>query len=172
MGSFKKVVDSLGKVTEYDYDSFNNMITMSLNGGNTTRYSYDSRHKLIRIKNENLEYSFKYDNFNNISEVSLNNTVLAKLTYENDNIVSMRYGESGDIYYFSYGVEDNIKEIKYGSSIRYRFNYNNLNQLISITNQAGEVLNRYEYDLEGNVIKDSSNYHDLSYTYDNNGNLL
>ena len=172
MGSLKKVVDSLGKVTEYDYDSFNNMITMSLNGGNTTRYSYDSRHKLIRIKNENLEYSFKYDNFNNISEVSLNNTVLAKLTYENDNIVSMRYGESGDIYYFSYGVEDNIKEIKYGSSIRYRFNYNNLNQLISITNQAGEVLNRYEYDLEGNVIKDSSNYHDLSYTYDNNGNLI
>ena len=172
MGSLKKVVDSLGKVTEYDYDSFNNMITMSLNGGNTTRYSYDSRHKLIRIKNENLEYSFKYDNFNNISEVSLNNTVLAKLTYENDNIVSMRYGESGDIYYFSYDVEDNIKEIKYGSSIRYRFNYNNLNQLISITNQAGEVLNRYEYDLEGNVIKDSSNYHDLSYTYDNNGNLI
>ena len=172
MGSLKKVVDSLGKVTEYDYDSFNNMITMSLNGGNTTRYSYDSRHKLIRIKNENLEYSFKYDNFNNISEVSLNNTVLAKLTYENDNIVSMRYGESGDIYYISYDVEDNIKEIKYGSSIRYRFNYNNLNQLISITNQAGEVLNRYEYDLEGNVIKDSSNYHDLSYTYDNNGNLI
>ncbi len=172
MGSLKKVVDSLGKVTEYDYDSFNNMITMSLNGGNTTRYSYDSRHKLIRIKNENLEYSFKYDNFNNISEVSLNNTVLAKLTYENDNIVSMRYGESGDIYYFSYDVEDNIKEIKYGSSIRYRFNYNNLNQLISITNQAGEVLNRYEYDLERNVIKDSSNYHDLSYTYDNNGNLI
>ena len=172
MGSLKKVVDSLGKVTEYDYDSFNNMITMSLNGGNTTRYSYDSRHKLIRIKNENLEYSFKYDNFNNISEVSLNNTVLAKLTYENDNIVLMRYGESGDIYYFSYDVEDNIKEIKYGSSIRYRFNYNNLNQLISITNQAGEVLNRYEYDLEGNVIKDSSNYHDLSYTYDNNGNLI
>lgn len=172
MGSLKKVVDSLGKVTEYDYDSFNNMITMSLNGGNTTRYSYDSRHKLIRIKNENLEYSFKYDNFNNISEVSLNNTVLAKLTYENDNIVSMRYGESGDIYYFSYDVEDNIKEIKYGSSIRCRFNYNNLNQLISITNQAGEVLNRYEYDLEGNVIKDSSNYHDLSYTYDNNGNLI
>ena len=172
MGSLKKVVDSLGKVTEYDYDSFNNMITMSLNGGNTTRYSYDSRHKLIRIKNENLEYSFKYDNFNNISEVSLNNTVLAKLTYENDNIVSMRYGESGDIYYFSYDVEDNIKEIKYGSSIRYRFNYNNLKQLISITNQAGEVLNRYEYDLEGNVIKDSSNYHDLSYTYDNNGNLI
>ena len=172
MGSLKKVVDSLGKFTEYDYDSFNNMITMSLNGGNTTRYSYDSRHKLIRIKNENLEYSFKYDNFNNISEVSLNNTVLAKLTYENDNIVSMRYGESGDIYYFSYDVEDNIKEIKYGSSIRYRFNYNNLNQLISITNQAGEVLNRYEYDLEGNVIKDSSNYHDLSYTYDNNGNLI
>ena len=172
MGSLKKVVDSLGKVTEYDYDSFNNMITMSLNGGNTTRYSYDSRHKLIRIKNENLEYSFKYDNFNNISEVSLNNTVLAKLTYENDNIVSMRYGESGDIYYFSYDVEDNIKEIKYGSSIRYRFNYNNLNQLISITNQTGEVLNRYEYDLEGNVIKDSSNYHDLSYTYDNNGNLI
>ena len=172
MGSLKKVVDSLGKVTEYDYDSFNNMITMSLNGGNTTRYSYDSRHKLIRIKNENLEYSFKYDNFNNISEVSLNNTVLAKLTYENDNIVSMRYGESGDIYYFSYDVEDNIKEIKYGPSIRYRFNYNNLNQLISITNQAGEVLNRYEYDLEGNVIKDSSNYHDLSYTYDNNGNLI
>ena len=172
MGSLKKVVDSLGKVTEYDYDSFNNMITMSLNGGNTTRYSYDSRHKLIRIKNENLEYSFKYDNFNNISEVSLNNTVLAKLTYENDNIVSMRYGESGDIYYFSYDVDDNIKEIKYGSSIRYRFNYNNLNQLISITNQAGEVLNRYEYDLEGNVIKDSSNYHDLSYTYDNNGNLI
>ena len=172
IGSLKKVVDSLGKVTEYDYDSFNNMITMSLNGGNTTRYSYDSRHKLIRIKNENLEYSFKYDNFNNISEVSLNNTVLAKLTYENDNIVSMRYGESGDIYYFSYDVEDNIKEIKYGSSIRYRFNYNNLNQLISITNQAGEVLNRYEYDLEGNVIKDSSNYHDLSYTYDNNGNLI
>jgi len=172
MRSLKKVVDSLGKVTEYDYDSFNNMITMSLNGGNTTRYSYDSRHKLIRIKNENLEYSFKYDNFNNISEVSLNNTVLAKLTYENDNIVSMRYGESGDIYYFSYDVEDNIKEIKYGSSIRYRFNYNNLNQLISITNQAGEVLNRYEYDLEGNVIKDSSNYHDLSYTYDNNGNLI
>ena len=172
MGSLKKVVDSLGKVTEYDYDSFNNMITMSLNGGNTTRYSYDSRHKLIRIKNENLEYSFKYDNFNNISEVSLNNTVLAKLTYENDNIVSMRYGESGDIYYFSYDVEDNIKEIKYGFSIRYRFNYNNLNQLISITNQAGEVLNRYEYDLEGNVIKDSSNYHDLSYTYDNNGNLI
>ena len=172
MGSLKKVVDSLGKVTEYDYDSFNNMITMSLNGGNTTRYSYDSRHKLIRIKNENLEYSFKYDNFNNISEVSLNNTVLAKLTYENDNIVSMRYGESGDIYYFSYDVEDNIKEIKYGSSIRYRFNYNNLNQLISITNQAGEILNRYEYDLEGNVIKDSSNYHDLSYTYDNNGNLI
>lgn len=69
-------------------------------------------------------------------------------------------------------MEDNIKEIKYGSSIRYRFNYNNLNQLISITNQAGEVLNRYEYDLEGNVIKDSSNYHDLSYTYDNNGNLI
>ena len=172
MGSLKKVVDSLGKVTEYDYDSFNNMITMSLNGGNTTRYSYDSRHKLIRIKNENLEYSFKYDNFNNISEVSLNNTVLAKLTYENDNIVSMRYGESDDIYYFSYDVEDNIKEIKYGSSIRYRFNYNNLNQLISITNQAGEVLNRYEYDLEENVIKDSSNYHDLSYTYDNNGNLI
>ena len=172
MGSLKKVVDSLGKVTEYDYDSFNNMITMSLNGGNTTRYSYDSRHKLIRIKNENLEYSFKYDNFNNISEVSLNNTVLAKLTYENDNIVSMRYGESGDIYYFLYDVEDNIKEIKYGSSIRYRYNYNNLNQLISITNQAGEVLNRYEYDLEGNVIKDSSNYHDLSYTYDNNGNLI
>ena len=172
MGSLKKVVDSLGKVTEYDYDSFNNMITMSLNGGNTTRYSYDSRHKLIRIKNENLEYSFKYDNFNNISEVSLNNTVLAKLTYENDNIVSMRYGESGDIYYFSYDVEDNIKEIKYGSSIRYRFNYNNLNQLISITNQVGEVLNRYEYDLEGNVIKDFSNYHDLSYTYDNNGNLI
>ena len=172
MGKLKKVIDSLGRVTNYSYDSFNNLISMSLNGGNTTNYTYDSRHRLTKIKNDSLEYNFKYDNFNNVAEVSLNNTILAKFTYENDNITSMCYGASGDIYYFSYDEEDNIKEIKLGSSVRYKFNYNSLKQLITIANQNGEILNRYEYDLEGNVIKDSSNYHDLSYTYDKNGNRI
>ena len=174
VGKILKSTDALSRVSQYKYDQYMNLNNLVLNNNHSTNYTYDTRHRLSTISNQSgIKYSFTYDNFNNVIKVELNGITLFKFTYNDEmQLVSQQYGENGDIYNFKYDTKEKIVEIKYGSSTRYKFNYNSLNQIVSILNQNGQVLNNYEYDINGNVTREYKTNMDLSYDYDNEGNII
>lgn len=186
------------KTVDYEYDTNNNIISKTItdkhNNSAVINYVYDDKNDLVSIKDNGTNIlGYEIDAVKTIDlipciyEISLeyNNHLLTKEIYNGDiqKTVEYQYNENNDI------IEKKITE-KNGKEYKATFEYNDLNNLVKITDKGTEyipiinsVINRekritrldyLQYDDKNRLIKEelkgtiSSN---IEYTYDNNNNI-
>ncbi len=179
-GNLKKVTDALSAVTELSYNN-NGLIEklISKYGQMSAEavYKYTSKNLLDTVTLTNgSKYGFVYDNLNRLKEVKLNDVTV--FTYEYDettgNILRQTYG-SGDSYGFTYRADGLIESVTYKSAtaeeIKYYYGYDDQGRLTSVEDQEGIYCSNYTYDSEGRVKIADVCASQLTYGYDNLGNV-
>ena len=118
--------------------------------------------------------SYTYDNVNRlVKEVICNDNGSITFTYgydENYNRTSQKVEFTGNTDDFM--DETGKEEIEAGETV---YTYNNCNQLISENRKSDDGTveeTQYKYDLDGNLIKESSADSTAVYTYDSNGVMV
>ncbi|WP_207671425.1 hypothetical protein [Clostridium thermarum] len=157
----------------YSYNSLNQIVNLTRNGGSIEKFIYDEQGNVILIKRSNGTYtSFEYDDANCLKALKNYNSS----------------GELLDKYEYTYDANGNRTSVATkNGTINYQ--YDELNQLIQETLLDGTTIS-YEYDAVGNRTKKTvtngsstiTNYayndgnelvsvNGQAYTYDANGNL-
>lgn len=200
MDRITRVVDRNGKATVYEYDEIGNRSVLKYANGVSVNYTYDACSRLtqetVKDKNNVLLYSYNYiygkngeilkieedDGENHTSKEYMYDTeehliceeiyntsgnIINEYEYDNvGNRISKNTTISGDISNF---VTDDSAECNISAG-KTNYVYNALNQLIS-EECDGKTVN-YEYDLNGNLIKQSSSTGEKIYTYNHKNQLV
>ena len=192
-----KVTDELGNQTSYSYDDFERIIrvTNALNEqmdykyfetGNISlleqmllkkdnqqigvTYTYESGLiKTLTLTNGSV-YEYEYDDYKNIKELKLNNKIICSYTYDKQLLKSIKYGEQGDTYTFDY-TNNLLSVISLNGAIKYKYEYNDKNQLSKVLDDENKALEWYTYDIDGKVIKVETSVSTIEYGYDNLGQI-
>lgn len=99
------VTNEDGVATEYDYDEYNDRMTIAyISGLVSVNYNYINGmlSSIVRggyiegnSTKQNQTYSFAYDGFGNVTSISVGNTILVSYIYEeeNGNLIRTTYGD-------------------------------------------------------------------------------
>lgn len=143
-------LDALGNTTTYAYDLFGNVSSVTDPKGNPSTFTYSAASRLRNVKDPiGTSAEYKYDTFGNISSLGQTSSMYTRYTRDNNqNIIQ-------DIYA--------IGSIKYG--------YDLDDNLVAKTNARNQTIS-YEYDKNGQVIKETSPEGITTFTYDSVGNVI
>ena len=154
-GNAAKTTDALGVLTQNTYDVSGNL-TSSVNSAGLptqieTTYSYDALDRLIStVDAENGNSSYTYDSVGNITSVTYPNG--GKTTYTYDSMGRMKQSVNA-----------------VGSKNTYTYNAAGL---LEKAKDANGKFTNYTYDALGRITSFEDDLGTVSYTYDNNGNVL
>lgn len=194
------VRDRRGAETKYEYDANSNLIEITNANGNSTKFEYDKMNNQTKIITADQKVqSFQYDLKNN--QTTQKNQDGRVITYKYDALNNQVFkGFDDKQYQYSFNTENQVVEVKdtktkatltynqYGDLISYtdqnqnmvQYQYDNIGRRIGLTYPDG-TQTKYEYDLNDNLVKVSSQEADTSstsqtdittYSYDVLGNLL
>lgn len=177
----KTVTNALGAITEFQYQ--NDLVASMLLKGDSgelssATYSYNERRQLktVLLKNGS-RYDFEYDHRGALLQIKLNDIVVFSYGYNTEgNIISQKFGATGDAYEFEYNTNNLVDKVYYVSSdgiknLRFTYTYDQYKRLISIKDSVGQELATYQYDDVGNVNKVLTDNGSTSYSYDNLNNI-
>ncbi len=184
------------KVTEYEYDSRNRLITVKVNDGSRdiyTQYAYDNVGNMVKMvtgqtskltdlfgsmPDEATWQTYEYDRFGNVTKATdaLGNSTVSeynlmglptKQTDRNGNVTTNTYNPYGSL--LTSHVTGGGADTVYDVSEDIVNTYNKNGMLIS--SAVGENnITAYTYDVYGNTASETTNGVTNTYTYDVNGN--
>ncbi|MBU6998115.1 MAG: exo-alpha-sialidase, partial [Theionarchaea archaeon] len=159
---------------EFTYDADSLLANMTYGNGVVTSYEYDNRHRPLIIQAEKndtdiLKMEYQYDFVGNITHLQYNRRSPSQewkqsaefYTYDwLDRLISAQ-GDYGlqEYGYDSVGNRISLNDLTY--------TYNNMNELISISNST-----QFSYDAMGNTLIKNDSTDTWSYTYDKRNQLL
>lgn len=142
-----QTIDQLGHTETKVYDKLGNVTSKTDKNGNITIYEYDINQNLTRVTNPLYESTFYYyDNNNNLIEIIDGRAKVTEYTYD--------------------ALNNELTEKDGLGNIEYKEYYPN-GLLSKKTTRNGDEI-KYTYDIHGRLI----NENDITYSYDNNSNLL
>lgn len=142
-----QTIDQLGHTETKVYDKLGNVTSKTDKNGNITIYEYDINQNLTRVTNPLYESTFYYyDNNNNLIEIIDGRAKVTEYTYD--------------------ALNNELTEKDGLGNIEYKEYYPN-GLLSKKTTRNGDEI-EYTYDIHGRLI----NENDITYSYDNNSNLL
>ena len=149
------VTDGNGSATSYEYDGMGNVTTniqqLNKDTSATTAYQYIGGSLLSSVLDaEGGQSSYTYDKEGNVTSI----------TNPNGGITSFTYDSNGNV---------TSEKVKGGSTHSYTYTANNL--LKEKENSKGQKT-KYIYDKAGRIIKLTDEEGTITYTYDENGNVL
>ncbi|MBR2410787.1 MAG: hypothetical protein IKB08_03585 [Clostridia bacterium] len=129
-GILETVRNADGSTVNYDYDKIDQLVSKKYDGETISLYGYDADGNRVSMEDVAGTSNYQYDSLGRVTAITLSDGK-SKITYE-------------------YDVYGNLTKLGYpdGTSVKYK--YDNLNQLVSITNRDGENT-AYKYDANGNV---------------------
>lgn len=150
-GNLTSSMNALGNITSYVYDENGMLETVRNADGTTVNYDYDKIDQLVSKKyDEETVALYGYDADGN--RVSMED-VAGTSNYQYDKLgrvtaITLSDGKSKITY--EYDVYGNLTKLGYPDGTAVKYKYDNLNQLVAITNRDGENT-AYKYDANGNV---------------------
>jgi RHS repeat-associated protein len=172
----------------YKYDNYNNLssIKYNLNTINKqTIYTYDLDDKLTKIDYNGSDIRYTYDTLDRlIKKEIVNGTNTYTITYEYYDVNNTRtttllksINNNGKIISYTYDNNGNIETVKENNLLKYKYYYDELNQLIKEEKYQIILVEtiEYTYDNGGNILSKQivpmkfTNGVKLTYTYGNTG---
>lgn len=190
-GNMIREIDALGRVTVYEYDALDRVVSVDAYGRKTTT-TYDEYGKRIKEVNYQKEITYTYDAFDRLVETTDNLGYQENLTYNDKQQLIERVDENGiseSYEYNEYGYLVKAIDVRgrvstfetnvlgettkatdiYGNTSTYDFN--ELGQLVS--SDAGSFELRTVFDARGHVKERVvSAFLPVVYEYDAVGNIL
>ena len=117
----------------------------------TTNYVYDSENRLVQLRTPNAQLvTYKYDPFGRRIEKNVNG-VITRYVYDREDIIFELDGSGNIVTEFIHGpgIDEPIAMIRGGQT--YYYHADGLGSIIAITDSAGRVVQRYEYDSFGQI---------------------
>lgn len=172
-----KAINAMGSCTEFKYtnDSLISDIILSKDNAELAKasYVYNDKRQLtsVTLKNGSI-YEFVYNAQGKVVAIKLNGIVVFSYVYIKGRVTSQMNGESGDGYEFEYDDMGQLAKVSYvdskgNKSLRFNYLYNDLKQLVKVSDGEGNILATYVYDVEGNISKISNSDSAVEYSYDN-----
>lgn len=150
-GNLTSSMNALGNITSYVYDENGMLETVRNADGTTVNYDYDKIDQLVSKKyDEETVALYGYDADGN--RVSMED-VAGTSNYQYDKlgrVTAITLSDGNSKITYEYDVYGNLTKLGYPDGTAVKYKYDNLNQLVAITNRDGENT-AYKYDANGNV---------------------
>ena len=172
-GNVLKTIDAKGNtISETVYNSLNKPASVTDAMGKTTTYTYTALGKVESVVDSlNNRQEFTYDSIgrNTVVRDALNNTSTAE--YDKLGNVTKLVGPLGGATNYSYDQMGRLISESTSSGGTITYGYNALNIKEQLTNARGQV-RKFFYDAMGRITGFVGAEDSVSYTYDDNGNVL
>lgn len=192
-GQITRVVDPVGGVTNYTYDTCGKVNRMSDGGGRVTEWTYDVKGRLRTEQAGNFLKQFTYENTNNRLRQTIDaNGETTQYQYEPDNRIRQTVHSNGYGKHFEYHPTwAKLSSIGFTGEAAYRFDYGRTGNLERIDGpQANDTLSfstdiagrlsswtfdaegshplfaQYGYDAQGRVNSEKNTLGKFNYTYE------
>ncbi|WP_290850740.1 PKD domain-containing protein [Eubacterium sp. LMAG:50] len=173
-GNLVTVKNNSGKVvTSYSYDAVNNCTKKTVDG-KTTTYEYNKNDYQTAMSTASGTISYVRDELDRITETVYENGKTVKYSYDNDgNKTGITYTDGKKVSY-TYDGNKNVTEVADGDK-KTTYTYDSDNN--RITKTEGKETQESTYDIYGNVLavsqkEDEDSKLIESYEYDLNGNVI
>ena len=193
VGNLIKVVDSINRETNYEYNIFGEQIKKTDKDGAITQYDYDNNGNLTKVvRPDNQELVYTYDKHNKLIKTKLND-VEYEYTYDRNYNITKEKNPLGNVVEWTYDNEGNTTQVKDEEGNTTTNEYDSIGRLVKQTDGNGNdtelkydrnnnvveiktaenITNKFEYDKEGRLTKDiDGENHFVKYEYDGLGNIL
>ena len=182
--TLEKTVDEAGTETDYQYNQYKlvetvtyankaevhleydrhlNISKVTLPDGSSSSWEYDQRGNCLTAKNPlGAVETYQYDNLNRMIRAKLADGNEIQLTYDGYQDVIRAKDRKTEVD-FTYTILGSLASRKQGNR-KIAYEYNKQEELISVTNENGEVY-QFERDVKGNIVKEVG-YDNLTRTYE------
>lgn len=198
-GFISEVVDYNNKSVKYSYDKFGHRKSIEYPNGINVSYDYDNFNNLISLDNGKVRINYDYDKFGRVINKKLSNGINTRIKYDSvgniDSIINSN--NSGVFEQFDYKYDNCGNKTQVNVSTQFtnntvNYNYDKLNRLTQST-KDNNIIKEYFYDnlgnriksIEGSIVKnylfnsesqllsvcDNNNNKEI-FNYDNNGNVV
>ena len=114
-------------------------------------YGYDSGN-LTTITHNGFQYGFSYDENGNITDVGIGNRTIVASNYSEKKLLSENYG-NGDNSEYVYDSNDNVIAQKVNGEVVYKWTYDENGNVLTYTDGSEDTNFSYTYDEDGNILK-------------------
>lgn len=172
-GNIKTYTDKMNRTAAFVFDEANRLVRIDYSDASTQTHAYDMLGRLSTISDPQGAIVYQYDNLNRIVQVT---TSQGTVKYGYDPLDRRNRLETPQqITAYTYDTEGNLKTIAQGSETT-TIAYDENNRRKTLTYPNGIVAD-YTYDDVGQLTrlvyrKAQTVIESLSYTYDDNGNIL
>ena len=171
-GNLSRILDPMGRLTQFTYDAANNLETVTDPIGRVTQYGYDVLNNKTSATNARSNTTtYTYDILNRIT--STTDPMGGKTDFGYDaigNLISLK-NPVGTLNRFFYDGRNDLTEIKYSNGSGARFTYNPMGRRATMLDSFGQTT--YTYDaLDRLTGVNSPGAQLVSYTYDAVGNRM
>jgi RHS repeat-associated protein len=179
-GRLKKTTNVTGSGVEFVYDPENSIQVVKDALGNATTYEYDTRGSVVRVVDAlGATTRLEYDDDNNLVKSIDPNNLVTVYTYDNNhNVLSRSETYCGcpgvvpgftSYTYNKYGQQTSVT-LPTGATLFQDYDY--YGNLLSLRDGKGSVILSYTYDDDGNVLSETSDGSTSRYKYDRRGNVI
>ncbi|MFJ1382450.1 DUF6531 domain-containing protein [Capnocytophaga canimorsus] len=164
--------DVRGNVTQYGYDNAGNVIFIKEADGNTHHFEYDTSYNLISAKDDTHNVGLSYGSLGVLQSRTQNGRTV-RFSYNKELQLTGIRNEVGEQYRFELDPMGNVlAEIGFdGRKTIYERDQNA--RIIKRYNPASHHWTEYEYDGQGNIVKQTHNDQSwAAYKYDKDGLLI
>lgn len=151
------VVSPANKQGSLEYDNTTAEYTLSFSDG--TKKVFSSEGNLVGVIDRNGNHTtVSYDSLDRISMVTAPGGQLMSYTYgdpQNPNLVTTAQDAVGTIATYSYS-DDKLTQVTYADASQLNYGYDAADNIISVTDSEGKVLETHTYDASGRGLSSSS----------------
>lgn len=110
-----RITDALGNTSEYDYDSWNRVVSFTNNLGEKSVRRLSSGGRVVEEQSGHggeYEYEYEYDGQGNISGAGESGSAMARAEYNSDGSIRRTVSRLGETTEYSYGVRGLVSKIE------------------------------------------------------------
>ncbi len=173
-GKIIHVLDASNNILDAKYqDGLLQELTLNKDSTNDTfeaqnKYYYDDRNRLIKVEDpKSINYEFIYNYKNQIEQIKMNGIVVMIYNEYLENVIRHQYGTEGNYYDFVYDSKGRIQQVYFNQSIRYTYEFDEYDKLVSICDEQSGDTKTFEYNDKNELIKISVNSFSVEIDLDN-----
>ena len=164
------VKDALGNTTKYTFDNNDLMTDVFDPLNNNTHYTYNANDLLTGVRNAlQKNTSLEYDNNSQLTSIANPLNDKSHIQYCQNGLDSVYTTPNGEVFRYYYDKFYRLKNVT-ANGLNRTITYDGNDNVKSIADQSGTM--EFAYDNLNRMISNKYDNNEITYTYDNAGNIL